>query len=218
MLQKWALLFPFSRKYFSILYPRDKKGWNVRESLMMDGGFENPAINLKKVIFWPDTIISLFQRFNVKKQFDLLSVDTDSYDFFMLEAILEGGFRPRVIIIEININFDLEEAKSIMPKEKNGSWKRWDRTAYHGMSKLACQYLFNRFSYSLVWCNFVNCIGIQDDILGEPVRLPIQAFSDPRHKVTGHRCDKHKRPIAIITSEGKYEGDNDNGMGSPRIR
>ena len=34
--------------------------------------------------------------------FDLLSVDTDSYDWFMIEAILEAGYRPRVICIEIN--------------------------------------------------------------------------------------------------------------------
>ena len=105
-----------------------------------------------------------------------------------------------------------------MPKENQGSWNRWDGTSYHGMSKLACQYLFNRFSYSLVWCNVVNCIGIQDSILGEPVRLPIEAFSDPRQNVTGHRCDKKRRPMAIITPEGKYEGDNDGGFGPPRIR
>ena len=130
---------------------------------MMDGGFDIPEINLKKVFFWPDTIISLFERFNVKKEFDLLSVDTDSYDFFFLEAILEGGYRPRVIIVEININFELDEAKSILPKEKDGSWNRWDKTSYHGMSKLATQYLLNRFSYSLVWCNFCNCIGVQEE-------------------------------------------------------
>ena len=197
---------------------RENKNWNVKESLMMDGGFDIPAINLKKVFFYPDNIISLFERFNVKKQFDLLSVDTDSYDFFMLEAILDGGYRPRVIIVEVNINFELDEAKSIMPKEKDGDWNRWDHTAYHGMSKLAAQYLLNRFSYSLVWCNFCNCIGIQDSILSQPVRLPIQAFSDPRHNVTGHKCDKQRRPMAIITPEGKYEGANDEGTGSPRIR
>ena len=73
----------------------------------MDGGHERPEINLKKVwlicalywrpylyyklqvIFWPDNIVSLFERFGVKKKFDFLSEDSDSYDFFMTEAILE---------------------------------------------------------------------------------------------------------------------------------
>ena len=73
----------------------------------MDGGYENSAINLKKVIlfsklspyrccllqviFYPDNILDLFKQFGVKRQFDLLSVDTDAYDFFMLETILEVG-------------------------------------------------------------------------------------------------------------------------------
>ena len=61
----------------------------------------------------------------MRKRFDFLSVDTDSYDFFMVEAILmvgvtlatstQGGFRPRVIMVEYNANFELDEAKSILP-------------------------------------------------------------------------------------------------------
>ena len=45
-----------------------------------------------QVIFWPDNIVSLFERFGVKKKFDFLSEDSDSYDFFMTEAILEVYF------------------------------------------------------------------------------------------------------------------------------
>ena len=84
-------------------------------SLLMDGGNENPDINLKKIIFWPDNIITLFEKFGVKKEFDFLSLDVDSYDWFMLETILEAGYSPRVIICEYNSNFEIDEAKSIMP-------------------------------------------------------------------------------------------------------
>ena len=31
----------------------------------------------------------------------------------------------------------LDEAKSIMPPEEKGNWKRWDGTTYHGWSMLA---------------------------------------------------------------------------------
>ena len=65
----------------------------------MDGRFEDPSINLKKVMFWPSNIVQLFQEFGVKTHFDLLSVDMDSYDWFMLERILEAGYKPRVVII-----------------------------------------------------------------------------------------------------------------------
>ena len=46
-----------------------------------------------QVIFWPDNIVSLFERFGVKKNFDFLSEDSDSYDFFMTEAILEVSLK-----------------------------------------------------------------------------------------------------------------------------
>ena len=63
----------------------------------MDGNNENPDINLKKVMFWPNNILELFIKYQVKREFDLLSVDMDSYDWWILEKILEGGYRPRVI-------------------------------------------------------------------------------------------------------------------------
>ena len=129
-----------------------------------------PYLNLlPQVIFWPDNILDLFKKFNVKKNFDFLSgiktyswitninniesliiisVDTDSYDFFMTEAILkvasfrkfkvviqkkvgkvklknfskkdmtgtffhenqfntQGGYQPRVIMMEYNANFEV---------------------------------------------------------------------------------------------------------------
>ena len=71
----------------SIIGPVD----NRRSSLL---GFQ--------ATFRPSNIVQLFQNFSVKMEFDLLSVDTDSYDWFMIEAILEAGYRPRVICTEIN--------------------------------------------------------------------------------------------------------------------
>ena len=90
----------------------------------------------------------------MKKEFDLLSEDSDSYDFFMLERILEAGYRPRVIMVEINANFELTEARSILPPREGEAWQRWQwPSVYQGMSLLAAQYLLNRFSYSMVWAN-----------------------------------------------------------------
>ena len=76
---------------------REEKDWNVKESLLLDGSYEDPEINLRRVMFWPDNILELLTRFGVRREFDLLSVDMDSYDWWMLEKILEGGYRPRVI-------------------------------------------------------------------------------------------------------------------------
>ena len=71
----------------------------------------------------------------------------------MLEAVLKAGYRPRVIIVEYNSNFELTEARSVMPPREGEAWQRWASSCYHGMSLLAAQYLLNRFSYSMVWAN-----------------------------------------------------------------
>ena len=188
----------------------------MAESLLLDGGHENPEIRLEKVIFWPDNIVELFQRFQVKKTFDLLSVDTDSYDFFMVEAILEAGYQPRVVIVEYNANFEITEARSILPPKVGELWQTWDGSTYQGMSLLAVQYLLNRFSYSLVYCNKVNCIGVQDSLLDQPVRLPTEFFN--RGRLDQHRCDGQGRLLAVIEPTGRWAGQTDGGQGSPHIR
>ena len=81
-------------------------GWDVKNSLLMDGGHTNPDINLQQVIFWPSNIVSHFETFGEKKEFDFLSVDTDSYDWFMLEAIFMAGYKPRVVAVEINARWE----------------------------------------------------------------------------------------------------------------
>ena len=64
----------------------------------MDGGNENKAINLHKAFLMPSTILELFNQFEVPKQFDLLSVDIDSYDLWVWRVLLIAGYRPRVVI------------------------------------------------------------------------------------------------------------------------
>ena len=71
-----------------------------------------------------------------------------------------------------------------------------------GMSLLATQYLFNRFSYSLVYCNKVNCIGVQDSLLDQPVRLPTEFFN--RGRLDQHRCDGQRRLLAVIEPSGRW--------------
>ena len=78
------------------------------------------------------------------------------------------------------------------------------------------KYLFNRFLYSMVWCNKCNCVGVRDDLLVKPDRSPAERFYIGHSY--GHICDSKKRPMALISPEGKWEGKTDKGQGSPVIR
>ena len=84
------------------------------------------------------------------------------------------------------------------------------------MSLLATYYLFNRFQYSMVWCNVVNCIGVRDDVLGFPLRRPHEEFYTQR--LDQHLCDYKRRWMAVINENGTWTGETDSGKGSPHMR
>jgi len=193
-------------------------GWDVKNSLLMDGGHKNEEINLQQVIFWPSNILDHFKKFKVPQEFDLLSVDTDAYDWFMIEAILKGGYSPRVIVTEWNANFEKMDAKSVLPPSDRKSWERWDGTTYHGSSMLALYYLFNRFGYSLLFCNLINCFAVRDTEFDVCVRRPIDDIYVKRGWGRGHRCDYSNRSMAVIDPTGYWTGKDDNGEGSPMVR
>merc|ERR1719192_2234704 len=119
--------------------------------------------------------------------------------------------------------FDLEDSKAVMPPEPGHNWNMWDGTRYYGASMLAIKNLFNRFSYSLVWCNLVNCIGIQDKVLGSEVRLDQEVVQQhiltiQKRTLYLNKCDPLERPMAVITPDGKWEKESDNSQGSQYIR
>ena len=84
---------------------------------------------------------------------------------------------------------------------------------------LAMKRLLNRFSYSLVWCNKINCAAIQDHILGGPVRLQLGDIQQEMHKIRKRTkydaecpasekiyqmtCDHEERPMAVISEDGR---------------
>ena len=88
---------------------------------------------------------------------------------------------------------------------------------------LAIKNLFNRFSYSLVWCNLINCIGIQDKVLGSKVRLKVEEIQQhiewiKRRSILLNFCDHLERPMALISPDGSWDEETDNSQGSPYIR
>ena len=56
--------------------------------LLMDGANENLYINLRKEFITKENIISLFQKYNIPINFNLLSIDIDYNDFYCLMEIL----------------------------------------------------------------------------------------------------------------------------------
>ncbi len=49
----------------------------------------------------PDNVVSLLEAYQIPPDFEVLSLDIDSYDYWVLDALL-GKFRPRIVVTEIN--------------------------------------------------------------------------------------------------------------------
>jgi hypothetical protein len=97
---------------------REYHGWR---GLLMDGGHANASINLHRTLIKEETIVAELERHHVPKGLGLLSVDIDSYDFWVLKAILqEGGYRPEVIIVEVNSQLGNTECLTLPPAAVTG--------------------------------------------------------------------------------------------------
>jgi hypothetical protein len=130
--------------------------------LMFDDKVENSAINLHKATITTDNVLELFRAHNIPKDLDLLCVDIDSYDFYVLHTILKE-YTPRVIIVETNPTF-LKEDKVIKLNHQT-------RGAYHGASCLAWFNSLNNKGYRLV-CHehySINAFFVYGDLLKDQV-------------------------------------------------
>ncbi len=79
---------------------------NLREhynwtGLLMDGSNENLKINLHKEIILHNNILGLFQKYNVTKDMDIFSEDTDYGDYWIVEQVMHK-YQPKIVIHEIN--------------------------------------------------------------------------------------------------------------------
>jgi hypothetical protein len=145
-------------------YLRDIKNWT---GLLLDGSNENPSINLHREMLYAENIVSLFQKYHVPHPtFDMLTVDIDLNTPYLLRAVLAGGYRPRMMVVEYNRNFAPGDSYVAVytPDEM------WIDTCYYGGSGLALERIAKAFGYSLVAFDRmgVNVYFVRNDILGMP--------------------------------------------------
>jgi hypothetical protein len=142
---------------------RELYGWHGH---LLDGSNENSAISLHREYFTPSNIVSLMKKYDVSKELDVLSVDCDIDDFYITREILLGGYRPRVIINEFNINFGWNWEVAVLPKPvgKESSLEfAWNGDCYYGASARAFISLAKIFGYAPVFANTVNLIFVRID-------------------------------------------------------
>jgi hypothetical protein len=123
-------------------YIREKYQW---KGTLIDGQHQNESINLHKHFIDKENIIGILESLNIPKKLELLSIDIDSTDFYILHEILKH-YESDIIICEYNGGFGPDEDKIVVYDPK----LCWDGTNYFGASLLSFTKLCNLFEYSLV--------------------------------------------------------------------
>ena len=133
------------------------KNWT---GLLMDGEHANSSLNLCTEFITAENIEELFEKYNVPKDFDLLSIDIDGNDYWVWKAIKQ--YAPRVVIIEYNACYPWKESKTI-PYNANFIW---DKTDYYGATLQALVKLGKEKGYTLIATDShgVNAFFVQDAI------------------------------------------------------
>ncbi len=60
-----------------------------------------PAVSAANCVVTPSNVVALLKAYDIEREFGVLSLDIDSYDYWVLDAVL-AEFRPRVVVTEIN--------------------------------------------------------------------------------------------------------------------
>jgi len=124
------------------------------------------------------------------QELDLLSIDIDTIDYWIWQAI--RSVKPRLVVIEYNASWPPFVRKTVA----NDPHMVWEGTNFTGASLGALEALGREKGYSLVGCSLagVNAFFVRDDLLGEAFCAPFTAenhYEPPRFELggsVGHRA------------------------------
>ena len=111
----------------------------------------------------PGNINELLLQADVPKQIDVLSIDIDSYDYWLWEALI--AIEPRIVVIEYNAAFGPSRSVTIPYKDQETSFIQ-NNPFYHGASITALKKLGEHKGYVLVAGDNhgVNCFFVRSDL------------------------------------------------------
>jgi len=150
---------------------RVNHGWT---GLLMEGSDRADGDLVKREFVHAENVEALFDRYGVPLDFDLLSIDIDGNDYWVWKAL--ERYRPRVVIVEYNVFFLPETAKTIAYDAAH-EWDKERHGLYHGASLAAFDKLARDKGYVLAWTEpyCPNAIFVRESELPEGVELPTLA-------------------------------------------
>lgn len=125
-----------------------------------------PQVDIVKRWITPKNIVPLLQAYDVPKEFDFLSLDIDSYDYFVLDCVLEH-YHPTFIMCEINEVIPPPIRFSMRPEGQLDL-----NTRFYGQSLAALNDLAEKHGYVIIRTHYMDAFLIDKKfVLGESPSL-----------------------------------------------
>lgn len=121
----------------------------------------------------PLNVNQLLQAYNIPKDFGVLSLDIDGYDYFVLQNLLQE-YRPRIIITEINEKIPPPLEFTVLFDETYS----WERNHFYGQSICKLKKLCDAYNYAIVHLEYNNVFLVPMEIYkGRPLSAQ-EAYSE----------------------------------------
>jgi hypothetical protein len=148
-----------------------ENGWR---GLLLDGNRENALINLKKHFLYANNIAAILAENKVPQDLDYLSCDMDSHDLWVFRAILQAGYRPRVITTEYNSNYPVTDALTLIDPTMIGDGSRLPNFQFKfqqcawGAGAAALRLVAEAHDYTMIGrVSILDLIWVRNDLLAK---------------------------------------------------
>lgn len=118
------------------------------------------SVSLAKIKVTPDNVVKIFEGVEVPQAFEYLNIDVDSYDLSILRALLDAGYKPEIISMEINEKFPPNIYFEVLYTEDHF----WSGDHFFGCSLAAAYETLSERGYSLIELEYNNAIFVTSEI------------------------------------------------------
>lgn len=160
----------------NVRYFIEKKEFNY---LLIDGAVTHPMV--ANLFVTAENIVPFLKERAIPVAFDILSIDIDGNDYHVLQAVMQAGYRPRIVIAEINPIFDIKESFAM----KYNPEHTWQNDDYYGMSLKAATLLMQQHGYMIVFVSdSLNAYYVRKELVNTNLKWEItyQKKNDHPHR------------------------------------
>jgi hypothetical protein len=134
----------------------------------------------------PENIVSLLQAYEIPRDFDVLNLDIDSYDLFIVKEMLVHGLRPKLISMEINEKLPPPLYFTVLYDRSH----YWQHDHFFGCSLVAAAQTVRPFGYVLASLEYNNAMFVRSDLAqGKIADLPVSKAYDDGYR---NKADKNR--------------------------